>query len=109
MKVFIFCKSVVSFFIERTGLKHGVKVTSAESKVVDSLRDHCTYNPEAQNKPHLYSRVVSLMDPLDSICQHMISRLQQAIVDHNISVPSQISQLFPKHSTTNSNQLTILS
>jgi len=55
-----------------------------------------SYNPDAQNLPHLYSRVVNLMDPLDSLCKHMISRLQQAILDHNISVPTQLFHLFPK-------------
>lgn len=73
-----------------------MKIESAESKVVDSLRDHCTYNPEAQNQPHLYSRAVNLLTPLDSLCQHLISRLQQTIYDSTVPVPSQISQLFPR-------------
>ena len=89
-KVFFF------FFAERSGVKAAYKIESAESKVVDSLRDHCTYNPDAQNNPHLYSRVVNLMPELDSLSQLLISRLQQALLDHDITVPSQLSLLFPK-------------
>lgn len=85
-----------SDFLERSGVKAGYKIESAESKVVDSLRDHCTYNPDAQNNPHLYSRVVNLMPELDSLSQLLISRLQQAILDHDITVPTQVSLLFPK-------------
>lgn len=77
-------------------MKAAYKIESAESKVVDSLRDHCTYNPEAQNQPHLYSRVVNLMPELDSLSQLMISRLQQGITEHSVTVPSQISLLFPE-------------
>ncbi|XP_067933749.1 probable nuclear hormone receptor HR38 [Watersipora subatra] len=88
------CMLILSVLTERNGLKGLHKIQSAESKVIDSLRDHCTYNPEAQNRPHLYSRVISLMDPLDSLSQLMVSRLHQCIVEHSIPVPSQISLLF---------------
>ena len=91
---------LLDFFAERTGLKGAHKVASAESKVIDSLRDHCTYNPEAQNQPHLYSRVVGLMDPLDSLCKLLISRLQQSITELNITVPAQLSYLFQSKQQT---------
>ena len=88
---------IIIIIVERSGLKAGIKIESAESKVVDSLRDHCTYDPEAQTMPQMYTRVLSLLPMVHNLSQHMISRVHLSISEHKISIPKQICHLFSQN------------
>jgi len=50
-----FCVCIVSV---RHGLKDVKKMEELQMKVIDCLRDHCTYNAEAQRKPNFFSLIL---------------------------------------------------
>jgi hypothetical protein len=43
---------------ERHGLVEPKKVELLESRILGALRDHVTYNPDAQRKPQYLSRIL---------------------------------------------------
>ena len=43
---------------ERAGLLEPKKVEALQTKIINSLRDHVTYNQDAQRKPHYFSRIL---------------------------------------------------
>jgi len=46
------------FWTVRHGLKDDQKMEELQMKVIDCLRDHCTYNAEAQRKPNFFSLIL---------------------------------------------------
>jgi nuclear receptor subfamily 4 group A protein 2 len=50
-------------------------VDSFQMKIIDALRDHCTYNSEAQKKPHLLSRILGRIPELRSLSSLATQRL----------------------------------
>jgi nuclear receptor subfamily 4 group A protein 2 len=44
--------------LERHGLAEPKKVELLENRILGALRDHVTYNPEAQRKPQYLSRIL---------------------------------------------------
>ena len=44
-------------------------------KIIDALRDHCTYNSEAQRKPQLFSTILGKMPELRSLSREGLERL----------------------------------
>ena len=40
------------------------KVESLQTKIINSLRDHVTYNPEAQRKPQYFTRILDKLQVL---------------------------------------------
>lgn len=47
-----------SMFTVRHGLKDVQKMEEVQMKIIDCLRDHCTYNCEAQRKPNFFSLIL---------------------------------------------------
>ena len=45
-------------FSERHGLSDPKKVEKLQNKVISSLKDHVTYNPEAQKKAQYFTRIL---------------------------------------------------
>jgi len=46
-----------------------------ENKVISSLRDHCTYNSDAQKKANYFSKILSILTELRSIAQEGVTRV----------------------------------
>lgn len=61
-------------FTERHGLKEPRRAEDAQMKVIDTLRDHCTYNSEAQKKQQFFSRILGKIPELRTLCREGIKR-----------------------------------
>ena len=46
-----------------------------QTKIVDALRDHCTYNAEAQKTNMLFSKILCKIPELRTLSQEGIQRL----------------------------------
>ena len=49
---------------ERHGLSDPKTVEALQNKIINSLRDHVTYNSDAQRKPHYFSRILDKLPQL---------------------------------------------
>ena len=65
------------FITERPGLKESKRVEDLQIKVIDVLRDHCTYNAEAQKQRHLFSRILGKIPQLRNLSSEGTRRLRQ--------------------------------
>lgn len=52
---------------ERHGIREPKKVEQLQMKIISSLRDHVTYNAEAQRKPHYFSHILGKLPELRSL------------------------------------------
>lgn len=83
------------FFISvRHGLQNPVKVESLQNKIIESLRDHATYNSEAQKKAHYFSSILSKLPDLRSVNVTGLKFLNQIMLEERCSIPKAIEQLF---------------
>ena len=62
-------------FAERHGLKEPKKMEDLQMKVIDALKDHCTYNSEAQRKPQLFSTILGKLPELRTLSREGLQRL----------------------------------
>ena len=67
----------LTFVAERHGLKDAKKTEDLQMKVIDSLRDHCTYNTEAMKKPQFFSRILGKIPELRSLSREGLKRLEE--------------------------------
>ena len=61
-------------FTERHGLKETRSMENVQMKIIDALRDHCTYNSEAQKKAQFFSRILGKIPELRTLCREGIQR-----------------------------------
>ncbi|KAI8761413.1 nuclear receptor subfamily 4 group A member 2-like isoform X2 [Biomphalaria glabrata] len=61
------CMSALAMVTLRHGLREPEKMEELQMKIIDCLRDHCTYNSEAQRKPHFFSRILSKIAELRTL------------------------------------------
>ena len=54
-------------FAERHGLSEPKIVENLHNKIINALRDHVTYNSDAQRKPHYFSRILDKLPQLRSL------------------------------------------
>ena len=54
-------------FAERHGLSEPKIVENLQNKIINALRDHVTYNSDAQRKPHYFSRILDKLPQLRSL------------------------------------------
>lgn len=62
-----------------------------QMKIIDALRDHCTYNSEAQKKPQLLSRILGRIPELRSLSSLATRRLD--LLRATVSPPTSLSTL----------------
>ncbi|XP_035828305.1 nuclear receptor subfamily 4 group A member 2 [Aplysia californica] len=75
----------------RHGLREPEKMEELQMKIIDCLRDHCTYNSEAQRKPHFFSRILSKIAELRTLSREGLQCMTEvAKFDDVISAPSVI-------------------
>ena len=83
-----------SCFSERHGLLEPKKVESLQTKIINSLRDHVTYNPDAQKKPHYLSRILDKLQVLRSLSQQALQRIFYLRLEGLVPEPPIIKKLF---------------
>lgn len=81
-------------FIERHGLKEPKKMEDIQMKIIDALRDHCTYNCEAQKKTHFFSRILGKIPELRSLSREGLQRLFYLKLEDIAQPPPIIENLF---------------
>lgn len=68
-------------------MKDVKKLEDMQMKIVDALRDHCTYNSEAQRKPHFFSRILGTIPELRSLSREGRQRLYYLRLDEQANPP----------------------
>ena len=79
---------------ERHGLLEPKKVESLQTKIINSLRDHVTYNPEAQRKPQYFTRILDKLQVLRSLSQQALQRIFYLRLEGLVPEPPIIERMF---------------
>ncbi|XP_014681902.1 PREDICTED: nuclear receptor subfamily 4 group A member 2-like [Priapulus caudatus] len=88
------CMCALTLITERHGLKQSDKMEQLQMKIVNSLRDHCTYNAEAQKKPHYFSRVLSKIPELRSLSVAGLQRIFYHKLAELVPLPKLFENMF---------------
>ena len=83
-----------TLFPERHGLLEPKKVESLQTKIINSLRDHVTYNPEAQKKPQYFTWILDKLQVLRSLSQQALQRIFYLRLEGLVPEPSIIESMF---------------
>ena len=81
-------------FTVRHGLKDQAKMEDLQTKLTDCLRDHCTYNSEAQRKPNYFSNILGKVTELRTLSQQGIQRMQDIKLGKIFNTPTAIEDVF---------------
>ncbi|CAO1317440.1 unnamed protein product [Diamesa serratosioi] len=88
------CLCALTLVTERHGLKEPKKVEQLQLKVINSLRDHVTYNSEAQRKPHYFSRLLGKLPELRSLSVQGLQRIFYLKLEDLVPAPPLIENMF---------------
>ena len=87
--------SIILFSLtERHGLREPKKVEQLQMKIIGSLRDHVTYNAEAQKKPHYFSRLLGKLPELRSLSVQGLQRIFYLKLEDLVPAPALIENMF---------------
>lgn len=86
-------RSLLSF-TERHGLREPKKVEQLQMKIIGSLRDHVTYNAEAQKKQHYFSRLLGKLPELRSLSVQGLQRIFYLKLEDLVPAPALIENMF---------------
>ena len=79
---------------ERHGLLEPKQVEALQTKIINSLRDHVTYNPEAQRKPQYFTRILDKLQVLRSLSQQALQRIFYLRLEGLVPEPPIIERMF---------------
>lgn len=79
---------------ERHGLKEPHKVEHIQMKIISSLRDHVTYNADAQRKSHYFSRLLGKLPELRSLSVQGLQRIFYLKLEDLVPAPPLIENMF---------------
>ena len=65
-----------------------------QNKIINSLRDHVTYNADAQRKPHYFSRVLDKLPQLRSLSVQGLQRIFYLKLEDLVPAPPLIERMF---------------
>ncbi|XP_076040016.1 nuclear receptor subfamily 4 group A member 2-like isoform X3 [Oratosquilla oratoria] len=88
------CLSALTIITERHGLKDTKKVEQLQMKIISSLRDHVTYNSDAQKKPHYFSRILGKLPELRSLSVQGLQRIFYLKLEDLVPAPQLIENMF---------------
>ena len=71
-----------------------MKVEQIQMKIISSLRDHVTYNVDAQRKPHYFSRILAKLPELRSLSVQGLQRIFYLKLEDLIPAPPVIEAMF---------------
>lgn len=78
----------------RYGLKEPHRMEQLQSKIISSLRDHVTYNAEAQRKAHYLSRLLGKLPELRSLSVQGLQRIFYLKLEDLVPAPPMIETMF---------------
>lgn len=78
--------------LERPGLINPSRVDQLQMKIINSLRDHCTYNFEAQKKANYFSKILSILPELRTVSMAAAQRINR--LNQVVTMPITFSTLF---------------
>jgi nuclear receptor subfamily 4 group A protein 2 len=81
-------------FPERHGLAEPKKVEQLQARLLNCLRDHATYNPEAQRKPQYLSRVLDKLPQLRALSVQALQRIFYLKLEGLVPAPPLIERMF---------------
>lgn len=79
---------------ERHGIREPKKVEQLQMKIIGSLRDHVTYNAEAQRKPHYFSHILGKLPELRSLSMQGMQRIFYLKLEDLVAAPPLIENMF---------------
>ncbi|XP_021937734.1 probable nuclear hormone receptor HR38 isoform X4 [Zootermopsis nevadensis] len=88
------CLCALTLVTERHGLKEPHKVEQLQMKIIGSLRDHVTYNAEAQRKTHYFSRLLGKLPELRSLSVQGLQRIFYLKLEDLVPAPPLIENMF---------------
>ncbi|XP_045177718.2 probable nuclear hormone receptor HR38 isoform X2 [Mercenaria mercenaria] len=88
------CMAALSMVTLRHGLKDVKKMEELQMKIIDCLRDHCTYNSEAQRKPNFFSLILGKIAELRTLSREGLERLIYFKLEGIFPTPPVIENLF---------------
>jgi len=75
-------------------LKDAHRVEQLQMKIINSLKDHVTYNSEAQKKPHYFSRILAKLPDLRTLSVNGLQRIFCLKLEDLVSTPAAIESMF---------------
>ncbi|KAJ1520277.1 hypothetical protein ONE63_004478 [Megalurothrips usitatus] len=88
------CLCALTLITERHGLKEPHKVEQLQMKIISSLKDHVTYNAEAQKKDHYLSRLLGKLPELRSLSVQGLQRIFYLKLEDLVPAPPLIENMF---------------
>ncbi|XP_065163716.1 probable nuclear hormone receptor HR38 isoform X2 [Atheta coriaria] len=88
------CLCALTLVTERHGLKEPHRVEQLQMKIISSLRDHVTYNAEAQRKAHYFSRLLGKLPELRSLSVQGLQRIFYLKLEDLVPAPPLIEKMF---------------
>ncbi|KAH8400449.1 hypothetical protein KR222_000010, partial [Zaprionus bogoriensis] len=88
------CLCALTLITERHGLREPKKVELLQMKIIGSLRDHVTYNAEAQKKQHYFSRLLGKLPELRSLSVQGLQRIFYLKLEDLVPAPALIENMF---------------
>ncbi|XP_054283667.1 probable nuclear hormone receptor HR38 isoform X2 [Macrosteles quadrilineatus] len=88
------CLCALTLITERHGLREPHKVEQLQMKIISSLRDHVTYNAEAQRKMHYFSRLLGKLPELRSLSVQGLQRIFYLKLEDLVPAPPLIENMF---------------
>ncbi|XP_070186640.1 probable nuclear hormone receptor HR38 [Littorina saxatilis] len=88
------CMAALALVTLRHGLKEQSKMEELQMKIIDCLRDHCTYNSEAQKKSNFFSRILGKTAELRSLSREGLQQMYQYKVENVSRAPTIIENLY---------------
>lgn len=79
---------------DRPGLKEPEKVEQLQMNMIGSLREHLTYNAQAKQNPHIFSRLLAKLPDLRSISEQGLQRIFYLNHEELVPTPPLIESLF---------------
>ena len=75
-------------------MKEPHRVEQLQMKIISSLKDHVTYNSEAQKKPHYFSRILAKLTDLRTLSVNGLQRIFYLKLEDAVSTPAAIENMF---------------
>ncbi|XP_055600540.1 probable nuclear hormone receptor HR38 isoform X2 [Uranotaenia lowii] len=88
------CLCALTLVTDRYGLREPKKVEQLQMKIIGSLRDHVTYNSEAQRKPHYFNRLLGKLPELRSLSVQGLQRIFYLKLEDLVPAPPLIENMF---------------
>ncbi|KAG8179528.1 hypothetical protein JTE90_025755 [Oedothorax gibbosus] len=88
------CLCALALVSERHGLKEPHRVEQLQMKIISSLRDHVTYNQEAQKKRHYFSRILTQLPELRTLSVQGIQRIFYLKLEDLVPAPPLVENIF---------------